>query len=220
MSRKAWLLVLTAIGVAILFALGWWQKERLEWKRAYLAEVEQAVTADPVGSLAQIEWLQDSGVPLDYRRVSLRVEAIEGAPVYRVFRGRGLVWEVFTPVRAEDVSVFAGLGEIADDAPVSADVPDVLRGYVRAYDADDLRGGTSSPDGNRYYRFNQDFQWRPESEPFATLYIDHDPSIPLGGPIPVKRPDIPNNHFQYMLTWWSFAIILIVISTILYRREA
>ena len=220
MSRKASLVILTAIGVAILFALGWWQKERLEWKTAYLADVEAAVTAEPIRSLDQIARLQAAGAPLDYRRVRLPVEPIEGAPVFRVFRGRGLKWEVFTPVRTEGRDVFAGLDEIEDTAPVTADVPDVLTGYIRAYTPDDLRGGNFSVEGNRYYKFNQDFLWRGEGEPFSTLYIDHDPTIPSGGPIPVRRPDIPNNHFQYMLTWWSFAVILIVISTILYRRES
>jgi len=35
----------------------------------------------------------------------------------------------------------------------------------------------------------------------------------------VKKPDLPNNHLSYMLTWYSFALILLVIYFLLHRKQ-
>ena len=218
--RQPGLLVATLVGVAILLSLGWWQKQRLEWKRGVIAEVEAAATADPFTSLAEVEAALAAGKPVDFRRIAVPVSPVEGAPLFRVFRaGGGINWEVFTPVRSGDHTVFAGLGLVPDGAPVEADVPGRLLGHVRL-DRGPVRGElASNPDANRYYSVNPDGLWSAAAPGTETRYwIDADPALTDPRTIPVRRPDLPNRHFEYMLTWWSFALILVVISTILYRR--
>ena len=76
MSRKAVLVLLTIAGVAVLLRLGFWQKARLEWKRAYLAEIDAAVKAPPVTSMVELQRLLADGAPLNYRRIALDVEPL------------------------------------------------------------------------------------------------------------------------------------------------
>ena len=50
------------------------------------------------------------------------------------------------------------------------------------------------------------------------FYIDTVPGASDADLLPLKRPDIRNNHLDYMLTWYSFAVILLIIYFILHRR--
>ena len=225
MTRRQLVLVLvSALGVAVLLRLGFWQKERLEWKTEYLAEGERSVEARPFRSLADIERAIAAGEPVNYRRVALDAEPAPDTPVWRVYRGnRGtdFLWERF--VVAESGSrgrVLVGYDEVAGER---ADVPDFggrVFGHVRHYsDVEDLADNRYRVEANEYYSFNPDLLWSEGRGVRPDLWIDALPGIASADSLPVRRPDIRNNHFQYMLTWWSFAAMLVVYAVILYRRE-
>ena len=72
---------------------------------------------------------------------------------------------------------------------------------------------------NRYFHFNQTSDWydavrRPNIQGY---YIDLEEAASASD-LPILRPDIRNNHLDYMLTWWSFALIFIIIYLILHKR--
>ena len=54
--------------------------------------------------------------------------------------------------------------------------------------------------------------------PVPALIVEADATgddLPIGGR---TRLDIPNNHLQYAVTWFSFAVILLVIYLLYHRR--
>jgi len=56
----------------------------------------------------------------------------------------------------------------------------------------------------------------------APLYIDSDTTPnpggwPKGG---VTRLQLPNDHLQYAITWFSLAVALIVVYFVFHRRDA
>jgi len=218
--KQPGLIAATAIGVGILIGLGTWQFQRLQWKTDLLERIEIAATAAPLTSLRQADELLARGEPIDFRKIVLEVEPMEDSEMYRLFRRNGLQWERFVPVRIGRDELLVGWDIVEQDV---MDVPRIkpqIYGHLRHYgDPDELRGGNLSVEGNRYYKFNQDYLWMGESEPRAQFYVDADPAITSVDAIPVRRPDLRNNHLQYMLTWWSFAVVLLIISTILYRRN-
>ena len=219
--KQRGLVLATAIGVGILIALGTWQMQRLQWKTDLLERIETAATAEPLRTVSEIERLIDQGEPVDFRRVALSVTPVETDKMYRLFRRNGLKWERFVPARNGLESIMVGWDIVEQDEMGVPVIKPEIFGHVRYYaDPDELRGGNYSVEGNRYYKFNQDFLWMDEDAPRARLYIDADPALKSVDAIPVRRPDLRNNHLQYMLTWWSFAVVLMIISTILYRRQA
>ena len=227
--KQSGLVIATIAGVLILLGLGAWQFHRLQWKTDLLETVEVAATAPPITSIEGLETLREDGEPVDFRRIAIDVQTTDLPVMFRRFRGDqgGLKWERFVPVAAGGhyTTVFTGYDIVDDGVTDIPDVPNRLFGHVRAYDAKDLKGGNYSIEGNRYYGFNPDMTWSEAMELMGVdiapdYYIDADPAITDAGSIPVRRPDIRNNHLQYMLTWWSFAIVLIIISSILYRRRA
>jgi cytochrome oxidase assembly protein ShyY1 len=80
---------------------------------------------------------------------------------------------------------------------------------------------TPSPDRNRYFKFNQTGDWG-EVFPSADVRLSHYIEIETGATdaarLPVRRPTIRNNHRDYMLTWFSFAGLLIIFYLLLHRR--
>ena len=218
--KKPGLLVATLVGVAILLWLGFWQKSRLEWKTAKLAEIEAAATAAPVASARDLLARVERGEATDFIRVSLPHDGVAGDAAFRVFRaGNGINWEVFRPVRFGERVLFVAGETIADGEAASPVVlPDPVIGYARAYSGDELAGGTYSVAENRYYGFNPDRVWSTITGAEPMLYIDAELAATDARSLPARRPDLPNNHFQYMLTWWSFAAILLIFSALLYRR--
>lgn len=225
-----WLTVIVAICLAILISLGTWQYQRLQWKTALLAEVDAAAKAEPFTSLGQVQAALEAGEAVDFRRYGSTSQALGLSENYLVFTAanKDISWRVFTAVEEARVTVFAGLGVVSDDTKANfiafADTKDIpLIGYVRLARESPRGAAKSSPDKNRWFGFNP----LPESHDWAGMagieadmrfYIDTVPGATDADLLPPKRPDIRNNHLDYMLTWYSFALILLIIYFILHHR--
>ena len=225
-----WLTVIVAICLAILISLGTWQYQRLQWKTAVLAEVEAAVTAPPLGSFAEVQSALDAGEPVDFRRFGTTAQTIETQMPFLVFTGanRDISWRIFTPVQDGTGAAFAGLGLIADSdrdnvSGYAAGEDVTLTGYVRLARKRERGMTKSTPEKNRWFGFNH----LPETHNWADMagvqadmrfYIDTVPGATDAALLTARRPEIRNNHFDYMLTWYSFALILLIIYFILHRR--
>jgi len=222
--------VVTVICLSILISLGTWQYHRLQWKTALLAEVEAAVTAPPLTSLRELSHLIKNDAAVDFRRIKLSAEIDKTARSYFVYKPRqdGIYWQVFTPITESGISLFAGLGVVRDadkdtyDKTSLAEGLTSLAGYVRK---DHPMGrieswvkSAATPDDNRYFKFNQTGDWDSGGKIQTEIYLDITPGADLNS-LPPKRPEIRNNHFDYMLTWYSFAIILLIIYFLLHFRQ-
>lgn len=232
---KAWfrpmpgLTIVTIIALAILIALGTWQYQRLQWKTALLADVEAVAEAPPFRSLNEVQNALESGQPIDFRRIAIEAEYTPSAhgPFF-VFtpQNRDISWRVFSPVKASGITVFAALKTIPDKAkdaginPPEGTVSAI--GYVRL--ARPAKGAAkSTPEKNRWFGFNplpETDNWNNTVPGGADMrfYIDTVPGAQNADDLRPRRPDIRNNHFDYMLTWYGLALVLLVIYLIMHRR--
>ena len=60
---RLWPTLATALGLAVLIGLGTWQVERLEWKRALIAEREAQLAAPPAAAAGERRGLAGLGFP-------------------------------------------------------------------------------------------------------------------------------------------------------------
>ncbi|WP_371397684.1 SURF1 family protein [Fretibacter rubidus] len=224
------LTIFTVISLIILIALGTWQYQRLQWKTAYLAEVEQAVTAPPLTSLASVEAALQSGTPVDFSRIEFDGDIIGGQTPFLVYSRRKteLSWRPFVPVESTGRAVFAALTPVADRARggimTTTAEPVTLAGYVRMWQPKDRGVPNSTPDMNRWFSFNpmpDSANWADSVPGGADMryYIDTVPGVLDADTLPLKRPNIRNNHFDYMLTWYGLAVVLFVIYLILHIQR-
>lgn len=93
---------------------------------------------------------------------------------------------------------------------------------------------------NRWFKFNQTGDWGADSPSYirplglgadhfvrTSHYIEIEKSLDVGATeelkntlsaLPVRRPTIRNNHKDYMLTWFSFAFLLLIFYSLIHRR--
>lgn len=224
------LTLFTVISLAILIGLGTWQYHRLQWKTALLAEVELAATAPPLASLAEIETALEHGEPVDFRRVGFKAEGIAGVTPFVVYsrEKEQLSWRRYLPIQQDGRAAFVAAGLIADAersslASTTAG-PLVVAGYVRLWRKPGRLTPKSTPAANRWFAFNP----LPETQSWAEavpggadmrFYIDSVPGALEAANLKPRRPEIRNNHFDYMLTWYGLALALFVIYLILHAQR-
>jgi len=228
-----WPTMFAVPALAVLIGLGVWQLHRHDQKTAFLGRIEAGLAAEPVRLPADIadpdQW--------DYRRTLVTGAFLHDRELYlasRSHRGQAGL-HVVTPLRRTD-------------ADAAGDIILVNRGWVptdrrdRASRADGLPEEAVTVSG--ILRRPVERGWMvPDNEPDANLWFWVDlpamaeaagiapaPSVileadvdPAGGALPIggqTRLEIPNNHLQYAITWFAFAVILMVIYLLYHRRRA
>lgn len=207
------------ICLPILMGLGLWQYQRWQWKTDVLAEIEAAVTAPPLQGLAVLTALP-ADAPVDFRRIQISGSAT--GPTWHLYAPEGSIqWQPFRFVQSGTAESLVGFTRFDDRVKEAVSAPELegdRAGYVRRIRPrtgfEKWLGAAHSPDTNRWFEINPEGAWRLD----ARRYVDLHPTASDASKLPVMRPDIPNNHVSYMLTWWSFALILTIIYALLHIR--
>ena len=231
--------IVTLICLAILVSLGTWQYKRLQWKTALLADIHQAANAPPLVTILQAQDILAAGQALDFRRIELEGEFVTpshngGAPFFVMGSdGKKYYWRLYQLFRQDGHLLYVATTKIDDRQKQNAQQntraktpigPAKIIGYVRIVHKPNRFVPKSSPDDNRWFGFNTApdiLDWAQNSDmgPVHTAYyIDQQFGVSRAEDLPVRIPDIANNHLDYMLTWYSFAIILLVIYVLLHIK--
>jgi len=226
-----WPTVFSVPVVLLLLGLGSWQIERLLWKRELIAHRQAALAAAPVAAPRSLEeargmefhHVTDEGVFLHDKEIFLGATSEAGRNGY----------QVLTPLEEPSGRiVFVNRGfipaELKDPAKRSAGqlggtvlVAGLLRlpsGEKPAWFLPDNRADLN-------YWFWVDLPAMAIADRLdrvAPFYIDADTTPnpggwPKGG---VTRLQLPNDHLQYAITWFSLAVALIVVYFLFHHRNA
>ena len=206
MQRKMIFPVLLGlVGAAILAALGTWQVQRLAWKEGILAELDARMAARPVAIPDAPSHATDN-----YRRVQVRgtldgpelhvlVTRKPDGPSFRILRG------LDSPVQGR---ILIDLGTVPENQKSAArkggDV--LIEGNLIWPDATDRFTPEPDVDGNIW--FARDVNKMAEvlgTRPIMVVASATDPALaPRPWPVGVN---IPNDHLQYAITWFSLMVI-------------
>ena len=217
----ALLFVLFAGALAVLVGLGTWQVQRLAWKEALLATIDERIHADPL--------------PLD--EVASRYPEIEYVPVtatgrfdHAAERHVFTTWEgesgydVFTPLLlGENRAVFVNRGFVPFDRKDPATRADgqvggevTVTGLARRGLAEKPSWVVPDNDPAKNVFYWKDVRAMRETSgldpaidvlPFVVDAGDaaNPGGLPVGGTTLI---DLPNNHLQYAVTWYGLALAL------------
>ena len=223
--------VFALLGFVLLCGLGIWQLERREWKENLLSHIAMQLAQEPVNLNADLPG------NLDYRRVSVtgqfmplgellmgpRVQNGQaGWHVLGYFRDvKGRTWLVnrgwvpyeFPKSREYNERAVDGtevvLTGIARKPPVPGRfVPanDLGRGNWFYYEPEKMFRAVelTSPPLHEQFLRSAVTEWviEAESAPWQDL------GLPVGG---ITKVNLPNNHLQYALTWFSLAGALLAV---------
>lgn len=220
----------TVPGVLLLIGLGIWQVQRLHWKEGLIAERAAAVVAAPRAppqTLAEAQALEfhhivAEGTFENDKELFLAAVSDNGEGGY----------QVLTPLRLTDGrTMFVNRGfiplDLKDPARRAAGQlagPVRVTGLLRLAPAKkpSVFLPDNRPDLNLWFWVDLPAMAAKDgiADP-APFYIDADKTPnpggwPQGG---VTRLDLPNNHLQYAITWFSLAVALIVIYVLYHRRN-
>jgi surfeit locus 1 family protein len=211
--------IVTLCGLAVLLGLGTWQLERKGWKEGLIATLNARAAAAPVALPPPEQWGHLTAGNSEFTRVRLHADFQSGdALVYT--SGSALRDDVKSP----GYFVFAA-GRLPGGQHVI-----VNRGYVkeRAYPAQpgpaEIVGYLRWPEGSPWFVIDYDAKagvWYVRDhraiarvrgwENAAPFYVEQEAPVPPGGvPHPASlRPNLPNHHLQYALTWYGLALVLV-----------
>ncbi|MBP7001484.1 SURF1 family protein [Amaricoccus sp.] len=209
-------LIFGLAGVAILIALGVWQLHRLEWKRGVLAEIEARMTAAATDVPASPTEAAD-----EYRHVAVAGTLEPGeVHVYTSAPPWGVGYRIVAPLRLGDgrrVLLDRGFVPIADkEAPRP---PGRIRIEGALLWPDETDGWTAAPDLDKNI-------WLARDVPAMAAALGTEPVLIVAsatddptGPTPLPvGVNIPNDHLQYALTWFSLAAVWAVMTGYLLWR--
>jgi surfeit locus 1 family protein len=227
--RGRWLVITLVVLLAagVMVRLGFWQKSRLDGRRAANAQITRQLAA-PVLTLDGAMLATVDPASLTFRRVIVRGTWDYDHEVelrYRSFDGQPGV-HLLTPLRVDgsDRAILVDRGWV----PLEEDGPEGRRlfqqgptGEVQGlvYESIHQDGAPTSTGGDRLDAFSQvDLAaiGAQEPVPLAPFWVRR---LPTGDNATPPRseglPDLSNGtHLAYMIQWWTFAATLLIVYVI------
>ncbi|HET7411157.1 MAG TPA: SURF1 family protein [Pararhizobium sp.] len=211
--------IVTLIFFGGFLALGTWQVQRLHWKLALIARVNDRVHATPVPAPGPSEWADVNTKNSEYRHVYLTGRFLNDKETYvYATTEKGLGFWVITPLKRPDGTiVLVNRGFVPEDrkAPSTREAGEIkgpvkVTGLIRI-----------SEPGGRWLRSNKPKQDRWYSRDVAAIaakrglsnvapyFIDADATpnpggLPVGG---LTRIHFRNEHLVYAITWYVLALL-------------
>ena len=227
------LTIAALIALGILLFLGTWQYNRLNWKTNLLVEIDEAANAAPLTSLQNLDDLLEAKKPIDFRRIELSGDftpnSLNNGQAFHLMKSTGkyFEWRSVQPFVQEGAAAYIATRHFPDSLKHSPP-PDIngsanIVGYVRLVRPVSKFTPASNQDTNRWFAFNslpETLDWGvADGRTLQTAYyIDMAEDKTSAVELPVRKPDIRNSHLDYMLTWYSFALILLIIYLLVHKR--
>lgn len=218
--------IAAAIGLAILLALGTWQLQRMTWKENLIATLDARIDQAPQPLPPRTEWASLHEADSEYSPVRFRASFLPGeayvytagSPLRPDVTGQGF-W-VFAPAQLPDGAVvLVNRGfvptERKDAATRTQGTPSgtaEVVGYMRWPEKRGVFAASDDVKANVF--FTRDPRTMAAAQGWnvdAPFYIDQESPVPPGGlPKPGRiEVKLPNNHWQYAITWYGLALALI-----------
>jgi surfeit locus 1 family protein len=197
----------------LLIAMGVWQLHRLKWKEGIIADIRAAQAAAPVK-------LPDH--PSPFQKVIATgtwvpgKAALYGDEVHDSPHGPVPGGELIMPLRRESGEiVLVDLGWVPEASPVPlVGLPQQAVGYVHAPIVPGWTSGADQPAQGLYYTLDPTKigagMGLANVAPYTLIVLG--PMPPPGSTAPQPSQDLPtppNNHYEYALTWFGFAGVLV-----------
>lgn len=220
------LTVLMLIALAVLVSLGNWQKQRLAWKEALLTKIETRLDAEPI-TLEALEARFNQGEDIAYIPVIFSGEFLHDKEQHYFATYKGASgYFVYTPVQIEgrEQILFANRGFVPFDRKEANTRQDgqttgliSFKGVARFAPSEKPSSVVPNNDLSKNIYYWKDisnmsaqagYKMASKVVPFF-VDLDDAPNkggFPIGG---VTRVDLPNNHLQYMVTWYGIALTLL-----------
>jgi surfeit locus 1 family protein len=208
--------ILALSGAIFLVQLGFWQLNRLAWKEALISQMQAAIDGQGVDltpEQAAARFMEDEWA--DYVPVKISGQYVGSTQwLYAIVDGRPGWHAVDLLERPDGLAVLVDRGALPNDAREMVTRPDgpvEFRGLARRPQP---QAGAFQPESKPESRefFWRDVEAMAEGTPIHGFLVEKLPQADDRGWPRALVPDpksLPNNHFDYALTWFSLAALLL-----------
>lgn len=218
MRRLFWPLFFGILGTAVLLSLGTWQLQRMAWKEGVIAEINARIASDPVALPDPIELERDKYLPVAVSgtitedEIHLLASTRDAGAVYRLV-------SAFETEGGRRIMIDRGWIKTADkDAARPAHAVDVV-GNLHWPDERDSFTPANDVDGNIWFARDVDQMADVlNTEPVLLIVREDSDKGAFATPLPVDTAALPNNHLEYVLTWYGLAIVWVAMTLYYLRR--
>ncbi|MEM9967701.1 MAG: SURF1 family protein [Pseudomonadota bacterium] len=218
MSRAIFLIFISFGGAAILVWLGTWQLQRLTWKQDVLATIEARIAGAPNALAGLVEPEKDNYLPV-------RVEGQFDTSFLRILVSQkdiGAGYRVISPFEVGDRRIMVDRGFIAVDQANVVPPQNVVRVVGNLQWPNEIDSFTPMPDLDQNIWFARDVDAMSaalQTEPILLVAREPIPGDTSLTALPVDTSQIPNNHLQYAVTWFSLAAVWLAMSFLFLRHR-
>lgn len=221
--------IVTLIALSILIGLGCWQIERLHWKLNLIATITERMAAPPAPAPDESTWATLNLKALEYHHLKLTGHFLNDRELhYFAQDSEGTSgFDIITPFVIDNTSAPDAPVVLVDRGFVPKEMKDAstrLQGQIEGTTTvtgvarkPQERGYFSAPDdvaGNMWFtRDPATMGAALKLAHVAPFYIEADATPNVGG-FPVggrTQVTIRNEHFQYALTWFGLALVLLAV---------
>lgn len=218
MRRLFWPLFFGILGTVVLVSLGTWQLQRLTWKEGVIAEINARIASDPVALPDPIDVERDKYLPVAASGTITEDEIHQLAST----RDAGAVYRLVSAFETDGgrrIMIDRGWIKTEDkDAARPAHDVDVV-GNLHWPDERDSFTPANDVEGNIW--FARDVDQMAEvlnTEPVLLIVREDSDKGTIATPLPVDTAALPNNHLEYVLTWYGLAIVWVAMTLYYLRR--
>jgi len=206
-KRMIFPIILGLTGIAILLYLGTWQVQRMAWKNAMLAQIEARIAADPIPLPAKPN-------PEFDNRLSVRIKATIGfdeAHVISSTKQGGPGFLVIVPALTKPAGrrILIDMGFIPEAQKNTVRKPQDVTIIGNILWPNEVDSFTPDPNMEKNIWFARDTGKL--SKHFGTEnFLIVARTIEVGDYGTTPQPiglNIPNNHLEYAITWFSLALV-------------
>lgn len=233
MFRTLITIFLAATLFAAFLLLGSWQIQRLQWKRALIAQVEQQLASPPINAPGRLQW-SELGPPSAYQPVTVTGEFNhQQETLVQAMTRYGSGYWVLTPLKTDrGFTVLINRGFVPPEKRRVSDRADALpagpvrvRGLLRLTEPEGRVLRANDPEAGRWY--SRDVAAIGASlglraDQLAPYFIDageapNPGGWPVGGLTVVQ---FRNTHLAYAITWYALAVMTLVGLGIVLRYQS
>lgn len=207
MRKLLFPLALGISGLAVLISLGIWQVQRLDWKEAILADINDRMQGAPTQLPAAPDETRD-----EYRAVTFSGRVVAGelhVLVSGTKAGTGYrVISAFETGQGRRILLDQGLLPLdAKDAAPTLPQTDIVGNLIWP---DDVNSSTPTPDLGKNIWFGRDVDAMAQALNTEAVMVvvsnmtNPDPRTTL---LPVDTSGIKNDHLEYAVTWFGLAAV-------------
>ncbi len=219
--------ICAGLALVILLGLGSWQVDRLFWKQNLIAERQAHASEPPIAVPTDVA----PDPAMAFRAAYADGHFLNDQEMYLMARTRrgNIGFHLITPLEQEDGRIIlVNRGWVPQDYRDPSTRPDSLiegnvrvTGVLRLPQTRHWVQPENEPLENQWFFVDVDAMAEDSGADLASRYYLELDETEIPGGLPIggqAKIDLPNNHLQYAITWYSLALSLIVIFIMYHRR--